>query len=149
MSVFDNDEPLEDVFRKERGGLNKLIACSDPDVTSPMCMKNVRTDPIRRAKQFENLVNHAIGRLEGIFTGDIQVIDPWIPNIADNVLLDHYNALKVPSLHGKPCLLLHELGKDQGTPLNRHKSAEMEKWPDREERIQSIFLGPRGTKLHS
>ncbi|KAG5723002.1 hypothetical protein E4T56_gene17370, partial [Termitomyces sp. T112] len=142
------DDPLEDAFREVRSDLYNLIAGSAPQ-TSSMCLGNIRTAPTQRANQFEALVNHAIGRLQRIFSKEIPVIDPWVPNIADSLLLDHYNSLMIPTLHDKPCLLLHELGEDQGTPLNRHKSAGMEKWPDREERIQSIFLGPQDSKLHS
>ncbi|KAH0588108.1 hypothetical protein H2248_006830 [Termitomyces sp. 'cryptogamus'] len=140
-------KPIEIAFREEKSKLYNIIASSAPK-TSSMCLGNIETDPIQHSKQFDNLINHAIDHIKRIFDGDILVIDPWIPNITDNALLDHYKAVKIPTLHGKPCLL-HELGKYHGTPLNRHKNANMEKWPDCEERIQSIFLGPQDMKLHS
>ncbi|KAG6870599.1 hypothetical protein C0995_011790, partial [Termitomyces sp. Mi166 len=106
-----------------------------------MCLENVQTDPTQRAQQFQGLMNHDNDCLKRIFTKEIPVINLWLPNTTDKEVSDHYNVLQAPTLCGKPCLLLHELGKDQGTPLNRHDSARLEEWQDREERRGTEEIG--------
>ncbi|KNZ78642.1 hypothetical protein J132_11083 [Termitomyces sp. J132] len=120
-----------------------------------MCLKCVSAKPHDRAIQFESIIDHIIDRLESILDNneDLPLILPWVPKTADNEVIAHCQKLKIPKLHNKPCLLLHELGRLDGSLLNRpndaHGEPQLEQWPERDERLQLIFHSKNDTKYHS
>ncbi|KAG6808637.1 hypothetical protein H0H92_003433 [Tricholoma furcatifolium] len=106
----------------------------DEDLAHPL-------EPEIRVTQFQNALDHTTKRLCDILEGNVDLIQPWKPlaGMADDDVVRHCQNLRVPTIDGRPSLLLHGLGEDTVFALEDSVS--------RGNRINTVFRPNENTVL--
>ncbi|KAG6885547.1 hypothetical protein C0992_005081 [Termitomyces sp. T32_za158] len=87
-----------------------------------------------RSEQFKSTIHSVSIRLCKILSGDVDLIQPWRSCTASPDIAEHLNNLKVPTIDGKPSLLLHRLGETS------KDSFHLEEPKLRAKRLENIFI---------
>ncbi|KAG6834620.1 hypothetical protein H0H93_008530, partial [Arthromyces matolae] len=110
------------LFGDERAAtfIGIVFSCLETNSKIP-CPNYVSREPYKRAQRLRFLLDHATKLLKNFVKSKDSMITPWIPNSkdCDSHLIDHCQRLQIPTLHNKPCLLLHELGQSIPGPFSQ------------------------------
>ncbi|KAG6847510.1 hypothetical protein H0H93_007661, partial [Arthromyces matolae] len=112
---MSSPDPLDDVFRSEMNVLLPLLET----VSGIRAPSYISREPHRRAQRLQFLLDHVSILLRKFVESNASMITPWIPDSkdCDSHLIDHCQRLQIPTLHEKPCLILHELGQSIPGPF--------------------------------
>lgn len=75
--------------------------------------------------QIEQLSKQILPRIEAVISGGLSTLDYWAPGGGSEIagprvkpsMREHIKSLRVPLLHGKPNVLLHDLGNPRCDPV--------------------------------